>query len=400
MVAGSVGFDFCCDVQPRSSSHNLSGLRLHTSNPSEIRQSLGGVGRNVAMACNHLGVSTRLCSIVGRDLPGQTVLEMLRSQGLSTRGVMSAPDATSRTAQYVAVNDEKKELYIAAADMTILEQMENLGISERTRSDELAKWIDCLPSWLVVDGNWSSISARWWMEAGKALQARIAFEPVSVAKCSRFFGGSSTGNSDIRMATYPNHLIDLMTPNEHELKAIFEAVKASGQCEQEGWFKVINSFGLSGAVTSDRLVALTNRELVTKGIPQQSIQLLPFVPCIVTTLGSKGVLVAQLLRQSDARLTSEEAAPYLLSSGTESQTSVGAVYMRLFPPVTHIATESILSVNGVGDTFLGAVIAGLVKAPNKNIEDLVDFAQRCAVMSLGSKEAVNPEITSLQENII
>ena len=395
-----MGFDFCCDVRSNSSSQDLSGLQLHTSNPSEIRQSLGGVGRNVAMACEYLGVSTRLCSIVGNDLSGQTVLEMLRSQGLSTRGVMSAPDVTSRTAQYVAINDENKELYIAAADMTILERMENLGISERTRSDELSKWIDCVPSWLVVDSNWSPISARWWMEAGKALRARIAFEPVSVAKCSRVFGESSIGKNDTRMAVYPNHLIDLMTPNQHELKAMFDAVKAGGQCEQEGWFNIVNSFGLSGAVTSERLVALTNRELVTKGIPQQSIQLLPFVPCIVTTLGSKGVLVAQLLRQGDARLTSEEAAPYLLSNGTESQTYVGGVYVRLFPPVAQVATESILSVNGIGDTFLGAVIAGLVKAPDKNIEDLVDFAQRCAVMSLGSKEAVNPEITSLQHNII
>jgi len=46
----------------------------------------------------------------------------------------------------------------------------------------------------------------------------------------------------------------------------------------------------------------------------------------------------------------------------------GGVYMRLFPPVEVV--EDIVSVNGVGDTFLGVLVVGLAKGLELN-EDRV-----------------------------
>lgn len=70
--------------------------------------------------------------------------------------------------------------------------------------------------------------------------------------------------------------------------------------------------------------------------------------------------------------------------------------MRLFPPVEFVPSDEIVSVNGVGDTFLGVLMAGLAKEKPKSIVDLVDIAQRGSVMTLKSKEAVSPDISALQ----
>ena len=140
--------------------------------------------------------------------------------------------------------------------------------------------------------------------------------------------------------------------------------------------------------------------MVDAGIPQQSIQLLPFIPCILTKLGAAGVLLTQLLPAGDARLSSGESAPFILSrctNGTEDSLGVGGIYMRLFPAVEKVDESEVVSVNGVGDTFLGALIAAAEKkGKDARVEDLVDLAQRAAVLTLKSRESVSPQLTSLR----
>lgn len=70
--------------------------------------------------------------------------------------------------------------------------------------------------------------------------------------------------------------------------------------------------------------------------------------------------------------------------------------MRLFKPTEQVPEENIVSVNGVGDTFLGVLIAGLAKEMPKPIEFLLDIAQKGSVMTLKSKEAVSPELAILK----
>ncbi len=69
--------------------------------------------------------------------------------------------------------------------------------------------------------------------------------------------------------------------------------------------------------------------------------------------------------------------------------------MRLFPGVEAVA--DVVSVNGVGDTFLGVLVAGLSRGGK--IEELVDVAQRAAVMTLRSSEAVSPELARLEGDL-
>jgi pseudouridine-5'-phosphate glycosidase/pseudouridine kinase len=66
--------------------------------------------------------------------------------------------------------------------------------------------------------------------------------------------------------------------------------------------------------------------------------------------------------------------------------------MRRFPAVEIV--KDIVSVNGAGDTFLGVLVAGLATGLKLD-ENLINIAQRGAVMTLRSKEAVSPNLGEL-----
>ena len=394
IVAGAVAIDLCCDFVAPVAKPNLLQPLTNTSNPAEIHQSLGGVGRNVATALHYMDVSTRLCSKVGDDIAGSAAIAMLRRQGLRTCSVVRSK-RNSRTAQYVAVNDAQKKLVMAMADMEILES-ETDSSSENNQS-LLPQLPGSSPRWLIVDANWDPNTLQTWLREGRAAGANLALEPVSVEKSKRLF----TEVPDSRETPiFPNHFLDIATPNALELASMHEAAREAGLLEREDWFSVIDSMDLSTMGSRNILEHLTSASLVDAGIPQQSIQLLPFIPCIITTLGDRGVLLTQLLRPDDDRLTSPTAAPYLLSRSVNGNDVVGGVYMRLFPAVEEVPSQRIISVNGVGDTFLGVLIAGLTKLQQSRVEDLIDIAQRGSVMTLKSKEAVSPDIVFLKAALL
>ena len=73
--------------------------------------------------------------------------------------------------------------------------------------------------------------------------------------------------------------------------------------------------------------------------------------------------------------------------------------MRLFPPVEHISSENVVSVNGVGDTFLGVLVAGLAKENPKDMAQLINIAQKGSVLTMKSAEAVNPAVSTLTKEL-
>lgn len=383
VVAGSLAIDLSCNFIPGRGAASLVEPQLQTSNPASIKQSLGGVGQNLATAIHYLGLPVRLCSGVANDVAGSTATQILRQKGLDTAGIRMIEG--SHTAQYVAVNDANKNLVLAMADMSILE-----GTACSFDTFWKSNMKTCKPKWLVVDSNWNITTLHKWLDAAIASGAKVAYEPVSVAKSRRLFG--QPGNLPVA----PDHKVNLAAPNALELASMHEVAQEAGLFEREDWWHLINAIGLPSSGSRDRLVYMTSNSLVDKGIPQQSIRLLPFVPCILTTLGEQGVLMVQMLRPGDERLTSPDSAPYILSRSTDKNEVVGGVYMRLFPPVERVEQKDIVSVNGVGDTFLGVLIAGLAKEKPKDIAKLIDVAQKGSVMTLKSEEAVSPHISTLQ----
>lgn len=296
----------------------------------------------------------------------------------------------ARTAQYVAVNDANKNLVMAMADMGIF-----------TAQSFSAHWHEVVskacPRWLVVDANWSDVDIRSFVRAVKDNNntAQVAFEPVSLEKSARLFSRSKSLSP---LSVFPDASIQLASPNQYELKAMHDAAQANDYFESQKWWDVLDAFGLRGA--RDKFVALTSAEITDTGIPQQIIRLLPYIPTIVTKMGSKGALLASILPRDDPKLFDAAHEPYILSrsnSSPDHYTQVGGVYMRMFPIVETVAEQDVVSVNGVGDTFLGVLVAGL--AQGGKVENLVDVAQKGAVLTLKSAESVSPQLGEIEKEL-
>lgn len=291
------------------------------------------------------------------------------------------------------------------------------------------------PRYLVVDANWADRDLLTFLQAGKRHGATTVFEPVSAAKSARLFPpflNSSVSTTTTTTTTsfpkskkggpllpglglFPHSTLDLATPNQYELAAMYSAAfsneyftttgpasfsgssSSSGTSNPQGsWFETIDALGIHGGARQ-RFVQLTSPSLTDAGIPVQSVQLLPYIPTILTKLGPDGVLLTQLLHKSDPRLADPNEAPYILSRNDTDHPHVGGVYMRLFPPVEQVPTDEIKSVNGVGDTFLGVLVAGLNMGGK--MENLVDVAQRAAVLTLKSRESVSLELDCLRGDL-
>ncbi|KAI1810248.1 Indigoidine synthase A like protein-domain-containing protein [Poronia punctata] len=388
LVAGSVAVDLSCDYTGVDAIEDPIP-QLHTSNPAHITQSIGGVGHNVALAAHRVSQHTkvRLCSMVGKDLAGSTVLASLESNGMDTSCIQQIGHDEypgSRTAQYVSVNDGNKHLVLAMADMDIFTAQPYSHVwDSAVRSSK--------PSWLVVDGNWKDHDIRAWIRAAKRSGARIAFEPVSREKSTRLFCPQRGLES---LGVFPFNTVDLTTPNQYELASMHAAAQRNEYFEDERWWGVIDAFGMKGA--RDRFVMLTSAAMTDAGIPQQAIRLLPFIPTILTKLGSEGAFLTTILRKDDPRLYDAAHEPFILTRSINDHPDIGGVYMRMFPSVEQVT--DVVSVNGIGDTFLGTLVAGL--AHGGKIENLVNVAQKAAVLTLRSPQSVSERLGLLERELI
>ncbi|KAI5866900.1 Indigoidine synthase A like protein-domain-containing protein [Durotheca rogersii] len=375
LVAGSVAVDLSCDYAGEDSLEHPTP-HLHTSNPAHIGQSVGGVGHNVALAAHKImqGSKVRLCSLIGDDLAGSTILSSLRASGMDTSCIHQLSRQqypANRTAQYVAVNDANKNLVLAMADMGIFTAH---SFPQHWRSTVRGS----RPKWLVVDANWTDRDIRAWIQAGKRNQARVVFEPVSKEKSSRLF---CTEKDVERLGVFPHSSVDLATPNHYELAAMHAAAQRHEYLDDSRWWEVIDALGMRGA--RDRFVQLTSASMTDAGIPQQAVQLLPYIPTIVTKVGSGGSLLTMALARDHPRLASAAHDRFILSRCPSGSSDIGGVYMRMFPAAEQV--DDVVSVNGVGDTFLGVLVAGL--AQGGRVEDLVDIAQKAAVLTLRSPQS-------------
>lgn len=331
---------------------------------------------------------------------GKSILQSLQSSGLNTDDITICPKETDyRTAQYVAINDGKKDLVIAMADMDIFARPSN-DPSIRTIHSKLSS-LTSSTKWVIIDANWKSEVIQEFLSATKSSSSsvKIAYEPVSTIKSARLFERPTSSSLKAnKLPVFPNNIVDLATPNEHELTSMHDAATSHGKFETDEWWQTIDALGIPSTGARDRFVHMTSRELTDQGIPVKAVQLLPYIPTILTKLGSQGVLLTSILSPSDPRLRDPDHAPYILSRCTNGNEEVGGVYMRLFPVVEKVEEGDVVSVNGVGDTFMGVLISGLARGCELG-DGLIDIAQKGAVMTLKSSESVSPEVRELREKL-
>lgn len=414
LVAGSLAIDFSCNYSPLAASAGT--IATKTSNPAVITQSLGGVGQNIATAAHYAGANVWLCSAVAEDVAGSTAIASLQQRGMNTHGVRLISSGLS-TAQYVAINDEHRNLFLAMADIRILEETLDTFEQEWKPMMEEMK-----PAWLVIDANWNKDTVRKWVDSAMSCGARVAFEPVSVQKSTRIFfktwhdhmqsllhGKDSTASINSRWSA--NQVADLTTPNEMELLAMSEHVLAI-----DAWTSFLAS--LKNSLLMERIHSLSCGSVseIDDRISIAALKLLSSIPCILTKLGPKGVLLTEVLHQSDARLHESDEAEHILfrncrstfkrdraimlpeSKPDSSLFNIGGIYMRLFPAAEAVPADHVVSVNGVGDTFLGVLVAAMARSPKRPVSHVINIAQRAALLTLKSAESVSPKVRGLLDD--
>lgn len=114
LVIGASGFD----TKGRAYHH----LRNFADNPGKIRNSYGGVGRNIAENLARLGLPTVFLTAVGDDAAGDLLLAHLATVGVNVAYVLQLGD--ERTGKFVAILDEAGDLVLAVSDFEIMEQMD------------------------------------------------------------------------------------------------------------------------------------------------------------------------------------------------------------------------------------------------------------------------------------
>jgi pseudouridine-5'-phosphate glycosidase/pseudouridine kinase len=306
---------------------------------------------------------------------------------MSTDGIEVLPEP-SRTAQYVAINNADKDLTLAMADMKILETIPNTTVARMLQRVSARP-----PKLLILDANWDSNTLHEYLAIGRSSASTTTiFEPVSTAKALRIFPQSPDLNTSHTSAL---SIADIITPNEFELIALHNHAYDLGLFDHPSWFAVIDALGIPSSGLRVPLAITTNPAIVDAGVPQQAIKLLPFFPTILTKLGSQGVLVTQLLKADDPVLTSADEAQYILSRCKNGDQTVGGLYVRLFPPERVLRPEEVVSVNGIGDTFVGALAVALLHG--RRARDAVPFAHKAATLSLQSRDSVSPELKSLKD---
>lgn len=107
-------------------------------------------------------------------------------------------------------------------------------------------------------------------------------------------------------------------------------MRDTGYLDRKDHWEVIDALGIPSAGVGLKLQHLTTKALVDQGIPQITIQLLPFAPVVFTNLEDGGVLSTMLLAPDADKLTNPAHTPYVLARSNNGTDFVGGVYMRLF----------------------------------------------------------------------
>ncbi|ODV84655.1 hypothetical protein CANARDRAFT_200464 [[Candida] arabinofermentans NRRL YB-2248] len=127
---------------------------LGDSNPSKTHQSPGGVGFNVALACNASSASSShtlfISAVNSNDIAGQTLLQTLRDHGLSTDGIFNITESGVNTAQYTSIHDSNGDLIISCADMSIVEKIPSDHLNTIFESFEKSDRFNPQDPWFAV----------------------------------------------------------------------------------------------------------------------------------------------------------------------------------------------------------------------------------------------------------
>ncbi len=151
-------------------------VAMGSSNPVTVRESLGGVARNVAENLVRLGLPVRLMTVVGDDPQGAALLEQARALGIDTSPTLAVPGCPTGT--YTALLQPDGEMVLAMADMGVMDHFTMEALQERR-----SHWASTRRR--VLDGNLPPEVLAALVEDSRERGAMLALVAVSEPKMGR-----------------------------------------------------------------------------------------------------------------------------------------------------------------------------------------------------------------------
>ncbi|KAI8340028.1 Ribokinase-like protein [Chlamydoabsidia padenii] len=314
---------------------------LHTKTPGTIRQTSGGVGRNVCEAAMRTGATCILMTCTGDDLAGYTLRQDMDRLGMDVSLIDILP--SQATAVYHAIHDSNGQLIAAVEDMDIFDSMDLRNFNDVFKQYR--------PSLVCFDGNITANAMETITFVCQSFGVPVFFEPTSVPKSLKLFEGSAQAllSGAIRYAS----------PNQYELNAMVNLTKTQ-----------LPPPSLQFSVSASSSLLPTEAPILAHQCLDNALYLSHFIPHIILKLGEYGCVYVGLSNQQKPTV------------------------LYLAPEIMDVST--IKNATGAGDSLVGIILANLQKDPF--IQDIllwkqiIQNGQRAAIRTLQSDLAVSPLI--------
>ncbi|TDH64894.1 hypothetical protein CCR75_000246 [Bremia lactucae] len=368
LVAGGLVLDII--------SSSTSSLIRGTSNIGKIKQSSGGVGRNIAECLHRLELDPLLVSCVGNDAPGSILLENLKQLGMQTSGVSISE--TKSTAVYSAILDSSGDMDAAVADMNGFEAIEINSISDK--EIEVAELV-------IADGNITSSAIKELFERSSNFGIDTWFEPTSVQKAVRVVEGGG-----LKFLKY-------MSPNLDELHAITEAIRnkqynaSVNSCSEPGdHFPLVKE----SAYFSMEIMMRLKEDLITTLLSMANGDTTRS-KYILVTLGRHGALIASINLCARDLNTMVDDCKFQVEIWGQHRINNNHLISIVHHPGTQIratnctGAENTVDYIPAGDSMVGGTVFGLLQG--HNILESCHMGMIAARTSLASEHAINPDLS-------
>jgi pseudouridine kinase len=230
LVIGSAGID----VKGRPSG----ALQMGSPSLGQVRNSVGGVARNIAENLARLEVPTILLTAVGDDVEGGRVLDHCIAEGIDCAHVKIVPGG--RTGTYLALLKQDGDLDVAISDFEIIDAVD----SDYIRSHEsLLADADII----MIDATLSESALATVFELAEKYSIRVCADPTTPILATR-------------LCPYISKL-HLIVPNAAETTALCglthpaidrdTAIEAARQLVSMGAFIAVVTMGDQGLAYAD-----------------------------------------------------------------------------------------------------------------------------------------------------
>ncbi|KAM5173029.1 uncharacterized protein ACMZJ9_005712 [Mantella aurantiaca] len=302
------------------------------TNPGQVHQSFGGVGRNLADCLSRLGVRPLFISTLGQDDLSQSVLQYCSHMDMC--GVTQLKGHS--TATYCAVITGSGELSLGVGDMEIHQQITEKHVSQFADNLRQSRLV-CL------DGNVPVSTIQYVCEIARQNRVPVCYEPTDIDKASKPFKSDSW-----TALTY-------ISPNLKELISINRTLGYSVD------FDVPHEL--------DDIIDMATT---------LSLPLLENLHCVIITLGAHGVLLCG------------HSFNGILSLHPKDKIS-RAHQCAVHYPAAPISTEKIVNVSGAGDSLMAGLLSGMLA--KLDTDTCVRMGLLAARLSLCSRGPISPVIS-------